>query len=134
MCWSMSSSKYVQDVVSNAKQYLSANCGGRSLPKRVAVLWLTDYSAELDSSLELNAEQVSYYQLKTGVLHWIVELSCIDIQTEVSMLASQMALPCKGCLDVIFGIFCYLKAKHNSRLVLDLSYPEIDCNVFPDLD
>ena len=36
----MSSLKYVQDVVSNAKHYPSANYGGRSLPKRVAVMSL----------------------------------------------------------------------------------------------
>ena len=60
MCWSMSSSKYVQDAVSNAKQYLSDNYGGRSLAKRVAVLWLTDYSGAFDLSPELNPEQAKY--------------------------------------------------------------------------
>ena len=79
----MSSSKYVQDVVSNAKQYLSANYCGRSLLKRVTVLWLTDYSAELDLSMELNAEQANYYQSQIGVLHWIMELGHVEIQTEV---------------------------------------------------
>ena len=128
MCWSMSSSKYVQDVVSNAEQYLSANYGGRSLLKRVAVPWLTDYSAELDLSPELNVEQANYYQSQIGVLHWIMELGHVDVQAEVPMLASQMALPCEGHLDAIFRVFSYLKAKHNSRLVLDLSYLESDYN------
>ena len=50
------------------------------------------------------------------------------------MLASQMALPYEGHLDVIFRVFSYLKAKQNSRLILDLTYPEIDYNVFPDHD
>ena len=98
------------------------------LQKRVTVLWLTDYSAEFDLSLELNAEQANYYQSQIGILHQIMELSCVDIQTEVSMLASQMALPCEGHLDVVFRVFSYLKAKHNSRLVLNPSYLEIDYN------
>ena len=50
------------------------------------------------------------------------------------MLASQMALPHEGHLDAIFRVFGYLKNKHNSRLVLDLSYPEINHSDFPDND
>ena len=48
------------------------------------------------------------------------------------MLASQMALPCEGHLDVICRVFGYLKTKHNSLLVLDLSYPEINHSDLPD--
>ena len=130
----MSSSKYVKDVVSNAEQYLSANYCGRSLLKRVAILWLTNYSAELDSSPKLSAEQANYYQSQIGVLHLIMELSHVDIQTEDSMLASQMGLPCQGHLDAVFRVFSYLKSKHNLRLALNLCYPEIDYNVFLDHD
>ena len=34
----------------------------------------------------------------------------------------------------VFRVFSYLKAKYNSRLVLDLSYLEINYNVSPDHD
>ena len=54
------------------------------------------------------------------------------MQTEVSMLASQIALPWEGHLDVIFRVFIYLNTKHNSQLVLDLSYPEINHSDFPE--
>ena len=74
------------------------------------------------------------YQSQIGVLHCIVELGRVDIQTEVSMVASQMALQCEGHLDAIFRVFGYLKNKHNLRLVLDPSYPEIDHSDFPDND
>ena len=50
------------------------------------------------------------------------------------MLASQMALLHEGHLDVIFRVFGYLKTKHNSQLVLDPSYPEINHSDFPDND
>ena len=63
-----------------------------------------------------------------------MELSCVDIHTEVSMLASQMALPHEGHLDMIFRVFTYRKTKHSSRLVLNPSYPELYYNVFPDHD
>ena len=45
-----------------------------------------------------------------------------------------MALLCEGHLDAIFRVFGYLKTKHNSQLVLDLSYPEINHSYFPDND
>ena len=64
----------------------------------------------------------------------IPNLDWTDIQTEVSMLASQMALLREGHLEVIFRVFSYLKTKHNSWLVLDLSYPEINHSDFPDND
>ena len=50
------------------------------------------------------------------------------------MLASQMALPWEGQLDVIFRVFSYLKTKHNSQLVFDPSHPEINHSDFPDND
>ena len=43
-----------------------------------------------------------------------------------------MALPCERHWDVMFRVFSYLKAKHNLRLVLNLSYLEICYNVFRD--
>ena len=87
-CWSMSSSKYVQDTVSNMDDNLHMPMHGHTLPKKVYVPWLTDYSAELDMSPELDSKQANYYQSQIGVLHWIIELGQVDIQTEVSMLAS----------------------------------------------
>ena len=86
--WSMSSSKYVQDVVKNAKTYLQENYNGWIMPKRVSSPWPCDYTSELDDSPELDLMKVSYYQSQVGVLHWIVELRRVDIITEVSTLAS----------------------------------------------
>ena len=39
-------------------------------------------------------------------------------------------MPCKGHLDHVIYIFSYLKTHHNSRLVLDPSYPDIDMDSF----
>ena len=73
--------------------------------------------------------QATYYQSQIGILHWIVELGRVDITTEVSLLASHVALPRKGHLQTVFHIYGYLKKRHNSRLALDPSYPEIDMRV-----
>ena len=50
----------------------------------------------------------------------------IDIAVEVSQLYSFLAMPRQGHLVNTLQIMYYLKIKHNSRLVLDPSYPGID--------
>jgi hypothetical protein len=93
--------------VRNVSQYLEKN-GGRKLPSRCAAPWPNDYNSEMDSTPELGPEQASYYQSLIGVLHWMVEIGCVDMICEVSKLASHMALPREGHLEVVFHIFGYL--------------------------
>ena len=81
---------------------------------------------------ELNPNLANYYQSQISVLDWIVELGQVDMIMEVSTCASHMALPREGHLDAAFHIFAYLKRKHNTRTVLDPSYPDIDVSVFHD--
>ena len=52
---------------------------------------------------------LNYYQNQIGVLRWMVELKRIDIITDVSMVASQLALPLEGHLEAVFTILGYLK-------------------------
>jgi hypothetical protein len=65
-------------------------------------------------------------------LHWIVELGRIDIITEVSCLASHLALPRRGHLEALFHLFAYLKKKPNGTIILDPTYPPIDLSKFND--
>ena len=60
----------------------------------------------------------------------MVEIGCVDIITEVSTLASQMAMPREGHMDAVFHVFAYLKARQNSRMVFDPTYPSIDKKKF----
>ena len=62
-----------------------------------------------------------------GLLNW-------DIATEVSLLRSHDPLPRNGHLQTVFHTYAYLKKRHNSRLALDPSYPEIDIRVFHQAD
>ena len=72
----------------------------------------------------------NYYQSIIGVLNWVVEIGRVDIITEVSKLASAMAMPREGHLDAAFHVFGYLSNHHNSRMVFDPSYPDIDSRDF----
>ena len=47
------------------------------------------------------------------------------------MMSSHTALPREGHLNHVIYIFSYLKSHHNSRLVLDPTYPHIDMSKFP---
>ena len=128
--WSMSPAKYVKEAVENVKEYLDKHFHGRKLAKWATAPWPPDYSAELDATPELSPDMALYYQSQVGILHWAMELGRVDIITEVSTLASQMAMPREGHLEAIFHVFAYLNIKHNSRLVLDPAYPVIPQNTF----
>ena len=91
----------------------------------------TDYRPELDISPTLRPAEANYYQSQIGMLWWAVKLGCMDIATEVSMLASHNALPREGHLTAVFRIFSYLKTKGDARLVLDPTYTTIDYDGFP---
>jgi hypothetical protein len=77
------------------------------------------YAPELDTTPELSAVDATFYQSQVGVLRWCVELGRVDIITEVSELASFLAMPRQGHLEAIFHLFNYLEKKHNARIVFD---------------
>jgi hypothetical protein len=69
--------------------------------------------------------------------NWSFTLDChrrVDIITDVSLLASAMALPSQGHLEVVFHVFAFLKQWQNARLVFDPTYPDIDHSKFRDHD
>ena len=54
----------------------------------------------------------------------------IDIANEASQLSSYLAMPRRGNVLRALHVMSHLKVKHDSRLVLDPSYPEIDVSEF----
>ena len=63
-------------------------------------------------------------------MRWMVELERIDIAVEVSQLSSFLAMSSQVHLVNALHIMSYLNIKHNSRLVLDTSYPGINMSEF----
>ena len=121
-CWSMSSAKYVQEAIHNIEDYIGRNLGGRKLKKNPTYSWPSNYTTEDDDSPELTPTLSSYYQHLIGVLHWIVELGRVDLVTEVSLLASQMAMPRCGHLDAALHVIAHLKSRSNARMVFTWIY------------
>jgi len=131
--WGQSPSKYIQEAVKHAEEYLERE-GKPKLSKKVTSPFPTNYYAELDTSEVLDAAGMSTYHSQIGVLRWMVELGRIDIITEVSTLASFSAMPRQGHLDAVWHIYAYLKAKHNSTMIFDPTYPTIDEEAFKEVD
>ena len=46
------------------------------------------------------------------------------------MLASYVALPQEGHLDMVYRIFAYLKKYHNTEMIFNLSFPDINVQDF----
>ncbi|KAI2491971.1 Reverse transcriptase (RNA-dependent DNA polymerase) [Fragilaria crotonensis] len=128
--WAMSSSKYVQAAVANVKAYHKMHYPTRQWLKRAKGPFPLNYAPELDVTPMLDASRSTFYQSQIGVLRWCVELSRVDIITEVSELASYLAMPQEGHLEAVFHLFAYLEKKHNARIVFDPTYPDIDMTVF----
>ncbi len=64
----------------------------------------------------------------------MVELGCIDIASDVSLLLLHSALPREGHMDAALHIMAYLGLHHNSHLCMDLTYPDIDNKQFLVMD
>jgi hypothetical protein len=60
----------------------------------------------------------------------MVELGRIDIATEVSLLSSHLAFFHEGHLETALHIMSYQSQKHNTRLIFDPTYPNIDMGQF----
>ena len=130
-CWRISPSKYVQEAVQNCETRLKEHCNGNySLLKDAVNPFAYHYEPEVDVSEPLEPDMASYYQYLIGIMQWMVELVRLDIATEVSMLSSHNAYPREGHFEAALQIMAYLKGKHNSRLALDPTYPDIDYETF----
>jgi hypothetical protein len=133
--WSMSSSKCIQAAVANVKAYHRQNYPNYQWTRRTSGPFPINYAPELGTTPELSARDATFYQSQVGVLRWCVKLGRVDIVTEVSELASYLALPRQGhLLEAIFHVFNYLEKKHNARIVFDPSYPTVDMSLFKESD
>jgi hypothetical protein len=119
VAWGMNSRRYVQSAVQNVQENLAAFPGDQKLLKKASDPFAGGYKPELDDSSELDPIRANFYQSQIGILRWCVELGCIDIITEVSMLSTHLCLPCEGHLEAVFRVFAYLGLHHNARVVFD---------------
>jgi hypothetical protein len=126
--WTFGSCQYVQSAVKNVEEHLAKT--GEKLPYKAPTPLSGNYRPEIDVSPELEEIKASHFHSSIGVLRWIVELGRIDLDVEVSMMSSHLALPREGHLKEIYHIFAYLKAHLNTKMVFDQTPPMIDMTLF----
>jgi hypothetical protein len=90
VAWGMSSSKYFQSAVQNVQEYLVALPEDQKLLKKASGPFAGGYTPELDESPELDPTRANFYQSQIEILRWCVELGCIGIITEVSMVSTNL--------------------------------------------
>jgi hypothetical protein len=95
---------------------------------------MSGYRPELDVTDELDSELSSRYSQLIGILRWMVELGCIDIYHEVSVLSQYLALPRLGHLEAVYHIFAYLNKHEKSSIVFDPADPYFDPVAFQEVD
>jgi hypothetical protein len=115
--WAFGSCHYVQAAVRNVEDHLAKT--GEKLPCKAPTPLSSGYRPEIDESPELSDTDSSYFHSLVGVLRWIVELGCVDIEVEVSMMSSHLALPQTGHLKEIYHILAYLTAHSNTEMVFN---------------
>jgi hypothetical protein len=130
--WGLSPSKYVTQAVKNCAKHLTNKLNNRFCsPQRANNPFPYNYCPDLDLSEPLDPECSSFYQHLIGVMSWMVELGCIDIANEVSLLSSHLVYPREGHLETALHIMSYLSQKHNTQLIFEPTYPKIDMGQFP---
>ena len=63
------------------------------------------YAPELDAYHVFDPSLASYYQYQIGGMRWMVEICQVDINTEVSMLASFLDLPWEGRIEAVLHVY-----------------------------
>jgi hypothetical protein len=132
MCWTMSPEKYVRAAVANVEENMAKS--GRRLPGKCVTPFSCSYEPWMETSAELKADGVQYFQELIGVLRWAVEIGRVDILLEVSLLSTYLAMPREGHLEQALHIFGYLKTHYKRKLAFDPEHPNISEDRFRKCD
>ena len=131
--WATSLRDYVKNAIAVVKHLLDEDGEGYLLKNKVKNPFPSNYRPELDVTDELGTTIALRYMQLIGILRCAIELGCIDIFYEVSVLLQYQANPRMGHLEAAYHIFLYLKNHPDmGRLAYDLALPRIDYSVFND--
>jgi hypothetical protein len=91
-----------------------------------------NYQPELDVLDELGPELSSCYLQLIGIIaQWVIELGCINIHHEVSLLSQYQANPRVGHLEALYHVFAYMKSHLNiGHVTFDPKTPMVDESAF----
>jgi hypothetical protein len=89
--WAMSPRDYVKNAINFFEGLLAEDGEGYILKNKAKNPFPMNYQPGLDVSNELGPELSSCYLQLIGIVQWAIELGCIDIYHEVSLLSQYQA-------------------------------------------
>jgi hypothetical protein len=108
--WATSPRDYVKNAIKTVEGLLAEDGEGYVLKNKAKNPFPMNYQPELDVSNELGPELSSHYLQLIGIARWAIELGCIDIHHEVSLLSQYQANPRVGHLEALYHVFAYMKS------------------------
>jgi hypothetical protein len=120
----------VQSDFQNVQDYLVALTWDHTLMKKASGPFLGGHKPEIDEITEVDPIRENLFQSQIGILCWYVELVCIGIITEVSMMSTHVCLPREGHLEAVFHACAYQGLHHNARVGFDLTHPSGEMGTF----
>ena len=91
LCWTFLRKYYIKSAIINTKDRVA--CSKRKLRTKVDTQMSQNYNSELYSSPLSSPHEITNFQEFIGILHWTIELGCMDILHEVSILSAYQAAP-----------------------------------------
>jgi hypothetical protein len=91
--WTTSPKAYVKNALTVVEWLLQEDGDGYVLKSNVRNPFPTGYKPEIDITDKLSPSLASRYMQLIGILRWAVEIGCIDIFLEVSLLSQYQANP-----------------------------------------
>jgi hypothetical protein len=91
--WSTSPHTYVKNAILVVERLLKEDGQGYVLKSNARNPFPTGYKQEVDVTDELDQTMATHFMQLIGILHWAVEIGCIDIYLETSLLSQYQANP-----------------------------------------
>jgi hypothetical protein len=129
--WASSPCDYVKNAIKMVERLFDEDGEGYVLKNKVKNPFPANYKPELDVSDELGLELSSRYLQLIGIARWAIELGCINIYLEISLLSQYQVNLRVGHLEALYHVFAYMKNHLDmGRIVYDSLTPKVDASVF----
>ena len=100
------------------------------LPARATTPMSPDYRPELDTTVELDANDITMFQELIGYMIWATEIGCVGFFLEVSALSAFKSAPREGHLHQVFHIFAFMTKDPKLTIYFDPIFLNIDLTSF----
>ena len=85
----------------------------------------SDYRPKLDTTAELDTNDITIFEELIGNLRWATEIGRVDILHEVFLLSAFKVSPRVGHLHQVFHIFAFVKKNPKMKIYFDPRSPNI---------